>query len=416
VPPTRRGAHSEGRSRDKLLGVSSPLSVLWVVPNYPWAEDGVGGSFHRTQARALARRGVAVRVAAPSPWSPWPLRLLRSEWRRYARAPLSERDVDIEIARPRFLVAPGHPGWLWPEAQVELGARLTSRHKRPSLVHGHFGMPFGAAAVRLGARWHVPSVVTLHGSDVNRWPETPGRLRELRAAVEGADVVTAVSGALAERAAELTGRRPIVLPIGVDIGALRAGVVPAAEARRRLGWPLSAPIVTFVGNLAAAKGVPELIAARAEVGMDVVVVLLGDGPLRAEISRAPAVQSGLVRLLGAVEHDEVPLYMAASDVVVLPSHSEGLPTVLVEAGALGVPVVASAVGGVPELLAGDAGWLCAPRNLESLVTALREALGDAEERSRRAAILQRRVEADYDVNVQAGRLIDIYRGLVERAG
>jgi teichuronic acid biosynthesis glycosyltransferase TuaC len=108
--------------------------------------------------------------------------------------------------------------------------------------------------------------------------------------------------------------------------------------------------------------------------------------------------------------------MAASDVVVLPSHSEGLPTVLVEAGALGVPVVASAVGGIPELLIGDAGWLCAPRNLESLVTALREALGDAGERSRRAAILQRRVEADYDVNVQAGRLIDIYRGLVERAG
>jgi teichuronic acid biosynthesis glycosyltransferase TuaC len=326
--------------------------------------------------------------------------------------PRHSRDGEIDVARPRILGLPGRPERLWPDRQIEAGARLSTRDGRFSLVHGQFAMPQGVAAVRLGSRWRLPVVVTLRGSDVNLWPTTRhGGLRELRAAVLGADVVTAVSSALADRAFELTGRRPLAIATGIDLEAMKAHAMPASEARSRLDWPQSAPIVTCVAHLVEGKGIRDLVAAADLLPSDVVVMLIGDGPLRRELSGAPLVRAGRLRLVGAIGHEEVPTYMAASDVVVLPSHSEGLPNVLVEAGAMGVPVVGSAVGGIPELLANEGGWLCEPRCPESLAAAITEALADPEEASRRAMNLHRTVLDEYDSRVQAGRFIGIYRQL-----
>jgi teichuronic acid biosynthesis glycosyltransferase TuaC len=229
--------------------------------------------------------------------------------------------------------------------------------------------------------------------------------------VHAADVVLAVSSALADRAFELTGRRPLVLPNGIDLDAMRAKAVPASEARKRLGWPEGAPIVTFIGHLVEDKGVRELVAASDQLGSDVVIMLIGDGCLRRELADAALVRGGRIRLVGSVDHAQIPLHMAASDVIVLPSHSEGLGQVLVEAGAMGVPVVGSAVGGIPELLAHNGGWLCEPRSPESLASAIAQSLADPDEACRRAMNLHRTVADEYDVRVHAGRLTDIYRQL-----
>jgi len=338
--------------------------------------------------------------------------MLKERWRRYSLVPHHSRDGEIDVARPRVLGIPSRPEWLWPDRQIEAVVRLSKRGERFSLVHGHFAMPHGVAAVRLGSKWHLPVVVTVHGFDVNLWPTTRrGGLRELRTAVRGADAVTAVSSALADRAFELTGRRPLVLPTGIDLEAMKAHALPPVEARKRLGWPQSAPIVTFVGHLVEGKGVRELVAASDQLSSDVIIMLVGDGPLRRELSEAALVRAGRIRLTGAVNHEEIPVYMAASDLVVLPSHSEGLGQVLVEAGAMGVPVVGSAVGGIPELLANEGGWLCEPRRPESLASAIAEALANPQEAARRAMNLHRTVLDGYDARVQAGRLIDIYRQL-----
>jgi teichuronic acid biosynthesis glycosyltransferase TuaC len=391
--------------------------ALWLAPAYPSPADTIGGTFTQTQARALVRRGMAVLVVAPSPWAPWPIRDLSPRWRRYAGAPRRYRDEGVDVARPRWMAIPGRPEWLAPDRQIGAAARREYRAQVAagldiSLIHGHFAMPHGVAAVRLGRRVGRPVILTLHGSDVYIRPTTRRHgVEELRSAVLGATGVIAVSCALADRTEELTGRRPTVMPVGIDLAPARAERVGAQEARARLGWAAAAPTVTFIGRLLELKGIRDLATAAAALPSECRVMLVGDGPLRGELAATEVVRTGRVRLVGRVAHEDVPLVLAASDLLVLSSHTEGLGTVLLEAGSMGVPVVGTAVGGVPEVVGEDGGWLCPPRDPAALASSIMAALADPEERRRRAAALQSRVMADYDADVQAGKLIDFYQTL-----
>ena len=126
-------------------------------------------------------------------------------------------------------------------------------------------------------------------------------------------------------------------------------------------------------------------------------------------------QGDRLRYAGPQDRAGVVRHMCAADVLVLPSYQEGLPTVLVEAGSLGLPVIATAVDGTPELLSGDAGLLIAPREPDAIVAAVRSAAADPAAASTRAARLRARVEADFDVDRNAGRLVELYRDVIESA-
>ena len=114
-------------------------------------------------------------------------------------------------------------------------------------------------------------------------------------------------------------------------------------------------VVLFVGNLLPAKGVRELADAVAAAGRPFLGVFVGEGPERGY--GADPAGSGNIRYEGPRTHAEVITFMCAADVLVLPSLREGLPGVLVEAGSVGLPVIASRVGGIPELLGDDRGTL-----------------------------------------------------------
>jgi glycosyltransferase involved in cell wall biosynthesis len=141
--------------------------------------------------------------------------------------------------------------------------------------------------------------------------------------------------------------------------------------------------VLFVGNLVAVKGVDVLLkawsrlAAAGVLGSEDRLAIVGDGPERGRL-QAQAEALGLgprVAFAGAVAFAEVPRWMAASDVLCLPSRSEGTPNVVVEALASGVPVVATRVGGVPELVRqGENGLLVPPEDAPALAEALASAL------------------------------------------
>src|SRR5262249_34579054 len=142
-----------------------------------------------------------------------------------------------------------------------------------------------------------------------------------------------------------------------------------AAARTALGIAESVWVVAFVGRLAPEKA-PEVLLRAAE-GLDVVVLLAGDGPLRTHLEREA--RSGAARFRGFVP--EVGRVLAAADVLALPSRTEGLPMAVLEAMGAGVPVVASAVGSLPEVLAEGAGLLVPPGEVEALREALRRIRG-----------------------------------------
>jgi glycosyltransferase involved in cell wall biosynthesis len=145
-----------------------------------------------------------------------------------------------------------------------------------------------------------------------------------------------------------------------------------------LGLKPESRVVLFVGRLVEVKGVRELLrAARLllaqQAGLE--VVLVGEGPLRRPLEEQAAGElAAHVRFAGVQKPEAVARWMAAADVVCLPSHSEGCPNVVIEALACGRPVVASRVGGIPELVNSNCGILTPPRDPEALAAALHEAL------------------------------------------
>ena len=127
----REAAAKEDGQRDDASGVlpkgngptghlpyvnTRPMTdALWIVHAYPWRDQPAGGVFFQTQAEALARRGLDLVVAIPTPWAPWPLARLRKRWARYASAPAIAKENSVTAIRPRYANLPGEPSWASPD-------------------------------------------------------------------------------------------------------------------------------------------------------------------------------------------------------------------------------------------------------------------------------------------------------------
>jgi glycosyltransferase involved in cell wall biosynthesis len=192
---------------------------------------------------------------------------------------------------------------------------------------------------------------------------------------------------------------------------VHCGVVPAAYGPP--DPPAGAPLeVVSVGRLAPMKGFSVLLDALAAVE-DVHLTLVGDGPDRPALEAAARRLgvAGAVTFAGALGADEVTELLRHADVFCLPSFAEGVPVVLMEAMASGLPVVATAVMGVPELvLDGEAGTLVPPGRAEPLAAALRELAADPEARRRMGAAGRAIVETAFDVDRSAGTLTALFAG------
>jgi teichuronic acid biosynthesis glycosyltransferase TuaC len=385
--------------------------AVWITPTYPWRDEPVGGIFFQTQARALSRLGLEVTVCCPTPRAPWPLRSLRTRWRHYADAPPTAVDEGVTVVRPRYPNLPTEPSRAMPDrfiARAAWGARAAWSGAR--IVHGHTAVT-GLASWRLARRAGLPFILTFHGSDMNTWPdEHPERLPDLRSAAREAGAIIAVSAALARRVEAVTGVAAVHLPIGCDHRALASRAMPRPEVRRLLGIPEDRIVVLFVGNLLVSKGVRELADAVLGLGDPLLGVFVGSGP---EIGYGVDATGAAGRLdyRGARPHEEIARYMSAADVLILPSYREGLPTVLVEAGSLRLPVIANGVGGIPELLGRDRGAILGEVSSEAIADALTVFVTHRVEADVAARRLHEHVVAAYDVDTNATRLLEIYRSV-----
>jgi teichuronic acid biosynthesis glycosyltransferase TuaC len=385
------------------------MRVLCLTTSYPQDGDPMSGIFVKTNAEALARHGVEVIVVAPVPYVPYGFEHLSEKWEKYRNTPRYYELGGIPVHRPRYLQLP--LGDHWTMAHCAYSRAINSCcTPRPDFIHGHFAYPPGLAAVNWSKRNGVPSCLTLHGDDVNTYPYV-NRLcrRRFATACHEVDVLLAVSSALASRTGQLIGKQPQLLPIGVN-RRLFSDLPDKATARSILRLPPDGPLVVYVGSLLASKGLRELIEAFTVLAEDGIRgVLVGDGPLRAQADQCPN-----VTLAGLCDNPRVLLHMRAADVVVLPTYNEGMPTVLIEAGWVGVPVVASAVGGIPELLSGDRGLLIEPKKPDQIIQGIRKVFANPEHAHQRAECLRRHVQTEYDADDNARKLMEMYRRVICR--
>lgn len=341
--------------------------LLFVSNLFPLPWQPGRGVFNLQQVEHLARH-VELLVLVPVPWYVW--------WRR----PRSERRPFQLSSRVRVVT---FPHWYLPRLLRNQYARLmwfsllpwmsTVRRFRPDGVVGSWLYPDGVAAANLARRLDCPLVLKAHGSDVNLHCRVPERARQVDIAAHQARALYTVSDALAGVLAEnhVNTERQVTLYNGIDLERFQPG--DRAQAREALGLEPNGRILLFVGNVIEAKGVVELIDALARMHTaDTRLVMIGDGAAEARVDERVAALGLDARVMrpGRLPHHQLVRWMCAADVLVLPSHGEGVPNVVLEAMACGRPVVATEVGGIPEVLPDSAGLLVPPGDPARLAAAL----------------------------------------------
>jgi glycosyltransferase involved in cell wall biosynthesis len=279
--------------------------------------------------------------------------------------------------------------------------------ERVVVVHAHGGR--GAFYAGL-ATWRRAPAVIWHARTADRDPWLDPILIRL------ADVVVANSGATADRFRAWPRARVLVVPNGVDVGRF-APRAPDAALRRALGLPPDAPVIGYFGRLEHGKGPDVLVAAaeRLELKMPgAVLLVVGEGPLRAWLAARARARG--VRAVFAGQRDDVPALLRLCDVVAVPSRQEAFGRILVEAMATEVPVVASAVGGIPEVCVdGTTGLLVPPDDPDALTTALASTLTDTRATQTRVRAACADVRARFDIGVHAARVHAVYERLLAEA-
>jgi glycosyltransferase involved in cell wall biosynthesis len=331
-------------------------------------------------------------------------------------APVLAVPEDGEVAtRARELDLPVHviplPPLRRPGPGTVRSARALARLARAAdaaLIHanGTRAMAYAAAAGRLAARptiWHV------------RIAESDGLVD--RALCAAATAVIATSRAVARRFA-WAGAKVRLVPNGVDLKRF-APRSPSAALRASLGVPPSAPVALSIGRHVPEKGYRHLVDAallveRARAGVR--WVLVGDGELRHELEA----QARRLGLAGAMHfagwRDDVADVLALADVFVLPSEREGFGRVLVEAMAMARPVVATAVGGVPDIvLASQTGLLVPPADPAALAGAVQALLDDPARAARLGAAGRARAESTFGLGAHVDGVERVYDEVLGRA-
>ncbi len=360
------------------------LRVVVLTTFYPSPRDPFRTPFLRNLVDAMAG-DCNIDLVIPVPKRPQV-----GAWRDAVPVPAIEAYAGRTLLHPRYLAVPGlhwlsgltYFAGIWRTLRA-----LKQRHGR-FVLHAHCAYPDVVGAALAARCLRLPMVATAHGTDINASARHPLLRPQIRAALRSAQRVIAVSAPLARAVSALTALAPHQITCIPCAGYSPQVFRPRdpserAALRQALSIDARTRVVVFVGHLVPVKALDVLVRAWALVLRErpaasaTHLVLIGEGAERADIERL-ASQEGVaeqVTFLGPLAQAVVADWIAASDVLCLPSHAEGSPNVVVEALASGIPVVASRVGGIPDLVSdGVNGLLVPPADPALLANALTRAL------------------------------------------
>lgn len=403
---------------------SSGLDLLFLTQTYPRFEGDTAGPFIRDLARGLVRGGDRVTVLAPHApgvapaWDDGGVEVLtfryapeRQEVLGYGRS----LEADERVKGAAALAAP-----LYALAARRAIRRQLSR-RRYDLVHAHWIVPNGlVAAAAVGRGKRTVLAIGLHGSDVFL-AEKAGVRALARWALARARLLTGCSPELVERVRALgfPADRSRVIPYGVDVQAFSPDPARRILWRERLGIPAEAPLLLGVGRMATKKGfqvLMEILPALLGEHPDLRVVLAGGGGLLPRFQEAARDWSGRVFFPGPVLRDTLPDLYRAADGFVLPAvhdgkgNVDGLPNVILEAMASGLPVVASGISGIPLAVEdGETGLLTPEGDPAALLGALRRLLAGPAAARAMGERGRRKTESELTWDAVAARYRDGYR-------
>ena len=348
------------------------LRILVVTSQFPIAGEPNRGRPLLQTIRALSRLAT-VRVVSPVAMYP--------AWARphsyLFRAPdAASRIEGCDVAYAPYPAVPllTRPlnGWLCGRAVDRAAAGF-----EPDVMLSYWLYPDAYGAMLAARRANVPLVSGARGSDLRVRDQVSRRLtRPVLAASKRLLVVSDDLGNVAVERYDMDPERIRIIPNGCDASIFHPA--PRDGARRELGIAPEAQLLAYVGRLVPEKGLNELLDAVQSLSgsnPQLELAMIGEGPMHAQIvERLKAEPRLRVHMVGAQAPAAVARWMAAANLVTLPSYSEGHPNVLVEALACGRAVVATDVGGIPEVVDDGCGILVRPRDATALAHALTRTL------------------------------------------
>jgi len=283
---------------------------------------------------------------------------------------------------------------------------------RPQVLHSHLKHA-DVVAGRVAARTGIPQVSTLHVIE-----DRVGLLGRMKRAIatrsrrRTAAMTIAVSEAQRQWYLAMSGEAParvVTIHNGIpDPG--RADGARRAAARAELGIGPETVAAAMVAVMRPGKGHDVVLAAMAALAPEVTVVLVGDGELLDEVADQARRHPGRVILTGF--RQDVAGVLGGVDLVIHPSYADALPTALMHAAAAGLPVVATAVGGIPEIVTPESGILIAPGDAPGLAEAVNALAADPARRARMGEAARRRFEANFSAERWMADLRDVYEAVI----
>lgn len=386
------------------------MKVLLITNLFPNNMEPNRGIFVKQSAARLAKL-CELTVVAPVNW--FPPCLKRPKGMAGMREIAREETIDgIRVLHPRWFSLPVitrlFNGFLMFFALVPIVLRIKKQFDF-DVIYAHWLFPDGFASALLAMLARRPLVLHARGCDLNQYTRFLFRRWMILWSIRRAARLIVVSDPMHKRAEALgvPTEKLAVIRNGVDKQFFYP--IDRVLCREEVGLPVGEKIILFVGSFEEVKGIQFLLPAFRDAAkaspVPVRLVMIGKGSLRETIQRALAELSiaDRVTLAGEVKHDALVRWLNASDILCLPSIREGLPNVVLEAQACGKPVVATRVGGIPDVITEDAyGFLVEPTNISELSGALRRAI---EKEWAPARIIENPQLCDWEKNAEITRAV-----------
>ncbi|MBN2592789.1 MAG: glycosyltransferase [Sedimentisphaerales bacterium] len=398
------------------------MKILAISHLFPNLKEKRYGIFVARQLSEMGRHGAEITVIVPCVWCPGLLRHF-DRWKNYDhKFPLC-RFEGIETISVPYLRLPGnfYNRWSGLAAFHAMKNKALELHKsrKFDVIYATDFFPDGDAAVRLAKHLKTPAACLSIGVDANITAHSNRTIyRHFVKTAKALDGTLACGQSVADSIKAVTGRSPLCVYGVLDLEEF-SPVPDKIPARKKLDLPLDKTIALYAGYLTKRKGVFELVEAIHRVQKkcpDVLLVICGAGPEETALRKLIREKGmeHMVRMVGEIEPERMNKWMQASDLFVLASHTEGMPNVVMEAMACGLPVVATAVGGLPEAINDCNGSiLVPPDNVDDLEKAIVKVIRNNQLREQMRNAARKRAEENFEGKRNARLILNYLQKIVE---
>jgi teichuronic acid biosynthesis glycosyltransferase TuaC len=389
------------------------MNLLFFVSSYAHSIFPNRGPFFKIICEGIASKGIQVTVIAPLPYTNKLIEKLIPRLKNYHLLPIQEKTNGVTIYRPRYISFPFADKFRLRPFLIFRSLKPHLHKLNPVLIdfrNSYPSYPLGDVVEKLAKHYQVPYLYTINGQEYPlSEPDTDLMTSRLKRYAKGAAKMLGVSNEIVREIKRITevNAKLIVHPLGVHIS--RMTTKEKSMLKHRLQLNSDKRYFLYAGAISYLKGIDVLLAAFRKLNFaDTILILIG--PMDKDTFRFNSNEY----YLGLQPQEIVYQYMQVCNLFIFPSRLEGMPNVLKEAGAAGIPIIASRVGGIPELLGEDERGLLMPDiSVKSLINCIQKANNISDETMQRCKRMKEYIEVNYSVEACTLKLIDIYQEVLK---